>query len=463
MNTKTDLLKGSILKAFILFMIPLFISRIFQQLYNTVDTMIVGNYLGDKALAAMGASSAVYELLIGFALGIGNGLSMVTARSFGTGDRTLLKRSVAGALVIAGGITAVIIVLSRFFLMPLLRLLNTPENIIDVSYSYISTLTLFMWVMLAYNLCAGMLRAIGDSITPLVFLIISAIINIFLDILFITRFSMGVRGTAIATVLAQGISAVLCLIYIAVKCKILIPSAKHFRFDAALYKELLGQGLSMGFMSAIVSTGTVILQSAINGFGYLVIAGHTAARKLNSFCMMPVSITGMALSTFVSQNRGANQGDRIRKGVFYANLICLFWGILIMAVLYPGAPWLIKVLSGSEEAVVLDIGKWYMWITAPFYAVLGILFNLRYSLQGLGKKLIPLVSSIIEFVGKIIFVILVIPHTGYFGVMLCEPVIWCLMCLQLVWSFYRNPYIRQFGRRKREKTGKTGKRGKTVS
>ena len=451
MNIKTDLLKGSILKAFILFMIPLFISRIFQQLYNTVDTMIVGHYLGDEALAAMGAGSAVYELLIGFALGIGNGLSMVTARSFGTGDRTLLKRSVAGALIIAVCITAGIMALSGIFLMPLLRLLNTPENIIGESYAYISTLTLFVGVMLAYNLCAGMLRAIGNSATPLVFLMISAVLNIFLDILFITQFSMGIRGAAIATVMAQGISAVLCLIYIFIKCRLLIPSHEHFRYDPGLYKELLGQGLSMGFMSAIVSAGTVILQSAINGFGYLVIAGHTAARKLNSFCMMPVSITGMALSTFVSQNRGANQDDRIRKGVFYANMICVFWGVMIMAVLYPGALALIAALSGSEESVVLDIGTWYMWINAPFYAVLGILFNLRYSLQGLGKKLVPLISSIIEFVGKIIFVILVISYTGYFGVIICEPIIWCLMCIQLVWSFYRNPYIRRAGRRKHNK------------
>ena len=428
-------------------MIPLLISRVFQQLYNTVDTMIVGNFLGDEALAAMGASSAVYELLVGFSLGIGNGLSIVAARSFGTGDMKLLKRSVAGSLVIGAGITVAIMLLSRVFLMPLLRLLKTPEEIIQESYSYVAVLTLFVGVMFAYNLLAGLLRAIGNSVVPLVFLVLSAILNIFLDILFITRFSMGIEGAAVATVVAQGISAVLCLVYIVIRCRILIPAKEHFRFDKELYGELLGQGFSMGFMMAIVSTGTVILQSAINGFGYLTIAGHTAARKLNSFCMMPVSVTGMALSTFVSQNRGANQGERIRKGVCYANLISVFWGVVLMAILYPGAPALVKLISGSSEKVVLDIGTWYMWLNAPFYAVLGILFNLRYSLQGLGRKLVPLVSSIIEFLGKILFVILVIPRTGYLGVIICEPVIWCLMCLQLLYSFYRNPYVRQFGKR----------------
>ncbi len=449
-NGKTDFLQGSILKGLIMFMIPLLISRIFQQLYNTVDTKIVGDYLGEEALAAMGAGSAVYELLIGFSLGIGNGLGIVAARSFGTGDRTLLKRSVAGALVIGAGLSVAIALLSGVFLMPMLRLMNTPEEIIEQSYSYVSTLLLFVGVMFAYNLFAGLLRSIGNSIAPLVFLILSAVLNIYLDILFITEFHMGIKGTAVATVLAQGISAVLCLIYILWKCRILIPSWSHFKFDADLYKELLGQGLSMGFMSAIVSTGTVILQSAINELGYLTIAGHTAARKVNSFCMMPVGVVGMALSTFVSQNRGANQWERIRKGVRYANFLCLFCGILLMAILYPGAPALIAFISGSEEAIVLDIGTRYMWFTAPFYAILGVLFNLRYSLQAIGKKLLPLVSSIIEFFGKIVFSMLIIPHLGYTGVILCEPVIWCLMTAQLVCAFYTNPAIRQVGKRKRE-------------
>lgn len=445
---KTSFLQGNIVKALLLFMIPLLISRIFQQMYNTVDTMIVGNYLGEEALAAMGAGSAVYELLLGFSLGIGSGLSIVAARSFGTGDKTLLKRSVAGALVIGVGLSVVIAVLSRFFLMPLLRLMNTPEEIIDQSYAYVSTLLLFVGVMFAYNLLAGLLRAIGNSMAPLLFLVLSAILNVFLDILFITKFQMGIQGTAIATVLAQGISAVLCLIYIVVRCRLLIPAWKHFRFEASLYKELIGQGLSMGFMSAIVSTGTVILQSAINELGYLVIAGHTAARKVNSFCMMPVGTVGMALSTFVSQNRGANQGERIRKGVRYANMMCLICGVVLMLILYPGAPALIAMISGSEEAVVLDIGTKYMWFTAPFYMVLGILFNLRYSLQAIGQKLLPLVSSIIEFFGKVIFSMLIIPKLGYNGVILCEPIIWCVMTIQLIWAFYGNSYIRQYGKKK---------------
>ena len=443
-SLKTDLLKGSILKSLIIFAIPLLISNIFQQLYNTMDTMIVGNFLGDTSLAAIGACTAVYDLLVGFALGIGNGLSIVTARSYGSNDEKLLKKSVAGSLVIGVFVTAIIMVISSLFLFPLLKFLNTPTEIINESYSYISTLTLCVGVMFAYNLFAGLLRAIGNSVMPLIFLVISSVLNIILDVFFITQFNMGIFGAAVATVIAQGISAVLCLIYIYKKNPILIPSREHFIFDKELYKELLGQGLSMGFMLSIVSTGTVILQTAINNLGYLIIAGHTSARKLFSFCMMPVGTISLSLSTFVSQNKGADQGERIRQAVRYGNLLALLWSIIISVILFLGAETMVKVLSGSSEPAVIENGAKYLIINAPFFSVLGVLVNLRNALQGIGKKVVPLVSSIIELCGKILFVIFFIPSLKYFGVIICEPVIWCFMCIQLVYSFYRNPYIMKF-------------------
>lgn len=442
LNTKTDLLKGNILKSLLIFAIPLFISNLFQQLYNTADTMIVGHFLGDTSLAAIGACSAVYELLIGFALGIGNGMSMVVARSFGAGDERLLKRAVAGSLIIGAGITVVIMIISCIFLYPLLEVLHTPEEIIEESYSYIFVIVMCVGVMFAYNLLAGLLRAIGNSVMPLVFLVISSVVNIGLDILFITQFSMGIRGAAVATVIAQGFSSLLCLIYILWKAKILIPQKEHFRIEGRLYKELAGQGLSMGVMVAIVSAGTVILQFAINELGYLIIAGHTAARKLNSFCTMPLMTMALATSTFVSQNRGANQRERIIKAVRYSNWISVLWAAVITVILFFAAPVLVKFLSGSSEAVVIENGAMYLRINAPFYSVLGILLTMRNSLQGIGKKIVPLISSVIELVGKIVFVIFFIPILGYFGVIICEPIIWCLMCAQLVFTFYTDSYIR---------------------
>ena len=303
-NADVDLLHGPIFKSLVIFAIPLLISNVFQQLYNTVDTMIVGNYLGDVSLAAIGSCTSIYDLLVGFALGIGNGLSIVTARSFGSGDHTLLKKSVASSIVIGVVSSIVITIIGTIILHPLLVLLDTPANIIEEAYSYISVITLFIVVMFAYNLCAGLMRAIGNSFMPLIFLIVSSCCNVVLDILFITSFNMGIQGAAVATVISQGISVLLCIVYIMKKTKILIPSKEHFKVDKALYKELIGQGFSMGFMSCIVSAGSVILQYGINGLGYLTIAGHTAARKLYMFFNMPFTAMAMAISTFVSQNKG---------------------------------------------------------------------------------------------------------------------------------------------------------------
>jgi len=439
---KIDLLSGNIVKSLIVFAIPMFLSNLFQQLYNTADVVIVGYYLGESSLAAIGACSVVFELLIGFAMGVGGGFGIVVARSYGAGDQDLLKRTVAGAVVIGVLLTLFISVMASVFMMPILKLISIPANIINEAYSYISTLIASAIVLFTYNFCAGLLRAIGNSTMPLVFLVISSLLNIVLDILFITQFNMGVRGAAVATVMAQGFSALLCLIYIFKKCPILIPQKRHFLNNASLYKELAAQGFSMGFMYSIVTLGSVALQRAINGLGYLVIAGHIAARKLNSFCMMPISTIAVALSTFVSQNKGANQLSRIRKAVRYGNFIAVIFGAFISVVLLFFSGVLIKLLSGSNENVVIENGTRYLMINSPFYMILGMLLNFRHALQGIGKKIVPVISSVMELGFKIIFAFFLVPILGYFAVIICEPIIWCIMFIQLLYSFYTNPYIR---------------------
>lgn len=405
---EVDLLQGPILKSMLLFAVPLFFSGVFQQLYNTMDTVIIGHTLGDEALAAMGAAAAVYDLLVGFALGIGNGLAIVTARSFGSGDGDQLKRSVAASLVIGVGITVVMTVAARFILYPFLEALHTPEEIIEQSYAYISTITLFIGVMFAYNLCAGLLRAIGNSVMPLVFLVLSSLLNIVLDLLFITQLHMGVRGAAVATVLAQGVSVFACLFYIWKKADILIPGKAHFVRDRQLYKEMLAQGFAMAFMSAIVYAGTAILQSGINSLGYLVIAGHVAARKLFMFLMMPYMAVSQTVSTFVAQNYGAGQVGRIRRAVKISYLC----------------------------------GALYLQVVAPCLMILALLNPSRFALQSIGNKILPVISSVIELIGKYLFVAFLIPRFQYMAVIFCEPVIWLFMDIELLWAFWRNPLIR---------------------
>ena len=436
-----DLMHGPIFKSLVLFMLPILVSSLFQQLYNTVDTMIVGNVLGDTALAAIGSCGAIYELLVGFGLGIGNGLAIVAARAYGAQDEDLLKKTVAGSLVI-GLIASLAITAAGFLgLRPLLELLDTPAEILEDAYSYIIVIDLGVLVMFAYNLCAGLLRAIGNSVMPLVFLLISSALNVVLDLWFIAGLGMGVKGAAVATVLAQGVSVVLCVLYVAARVRILLPERRHFAVSSKLYWDLFSQSISMGLMSSIVSAGSVVLQYGINGLGTLTIAGHTAARKLFAFTDMPLISMANAASTFVSQNYGARQPQRIRRGmreVWIYSVVVMVASVLLMNV---GAEWMVRLVSGSVEPVVLENGARYLRWNAPFYAVLGVLLSTRYALQSLGEKVLPLFSSIIELVGKILFVLVFIPRFAYDAVILCEPVVWCFMALYLVAVYRRNPFV----------------------
>ena len=443
-----DLMHGPIFTSLVLFMLPILISNLFQQLYNTVDTMIVGNVLGDNALAAIGSCGSIYELLVGFGIGIGNGLAIVAARSYGAQDEDLLKRTVAGSIVIGLAASLIITTAGFFGLRPLLHLLDTPAEILEDAYSYIIVIDLGVIVMFLYNLCAGLLRAIGNSVMPLVFLLISSALNVGLDLWFIAGIGMGVRGAAVATVIAQGISVVLCVLYVLAKVRILIPAKKHLNVGSHLYWELFSQSISMGLMSSIVSAGSVVLQYGINGLGTLTIAGHTAARKLFAFTDMPLISMANAGSTFVSQNRGANQPERVRRGMRQMYLYSV--AVMIAAVLLMnfGAEWLVKLISGSSEAVVLENGARYLRWNAPFYAVLGVLLCTRYALQSLGQKVLPLFSSVIELVGKVIFVLVFIPRFAYNAVILCEPIIWCFMAAYLVTVYLHDPFV--FPKKKRK-------------
>ena len=440
-NRNADLLHGPIFKNLLLFMRPSLVSNLFQQLYNTVDTMIVGNVLGDTALAAIGSCGSIYELLVGFGIGIGNGLSIVAARSYGAQDEDLLKRTVAGSLVIGLCASFVITTAGFFGLRPLLQLLDTPAEILEDAYRYIIVIDLGVLVMFLYNLCAGLLRAIGNSVMPLVFLLISSGLNVALDLWFIAGLGMGVQGAAVATVIAQGVSVVLCVLYVMARVRILLPARQHFAVGRRLYWDLFSQSISMGLMSSIVSAGSVILQYGINGLGTLTIAGHTAARKLFAFTDMPLIAMANAASTFVSQNYGAGQPERIRKGmreIYLYSLVVMVFSVLLMQV---GAEWMVRVISGSSEPIVLENGAKYLRWNAPFYAVLGVLLSTRYALQSLGEKVLPLFSSVIEFLGKIVFVLVFIPRFAYDAVILCEPVIWCLMALYLVTVYRHNPVV----------------------
>ena len=285
--------------------------------------MIVGRFLGQESLAAVGATSAIFDLIVGFAVGVGNGMGIVIARSYGAKNENKLRKSVAATTIIGGFLSLLVILIGVFGLYPLLQFFGTPSGILNQSYLYISTIVNGVAVTFAYNLCAGLFRAIGDSLAALYFLIIAAILNILLDLFFITQLHLGVQSAGIATIIAQSTSAILCFLYILKKVPFLVPKSKDFVWDQRLYQDLISQGLTMGLMSSIVSIGTVILQSAINKLGMTIISAQISARRIMSFALLPMGAISTSMTTFISQNFGAKQFRRIQKGVKQACFLSL--------------------------------------------------------------------------------------------------------------------------------------------
>jgi len=438
-----DMTRDSIPKSLTVFALPILISSIFQQLYTAVDTLVVGRVLGEAALAAIGSTAIVYDAVLAFALGMGTGMSIVAARCFGAGNEERLKKAAAGAIVIGTGTAAALTVAALLLLRPLLTAMGTPPEALEAGYGYISVITGFMVVTFVYNLCSGMLRAVGDSFTPLVILMIASLLNIVLDVLFVGRMNMGLPGAAYATVIAQGVSALLCIIYILRRGRILVPERRHFVPERRLYRELAGQGLSIGAMNAIVFSSALALQRAINDLGYLTVAAHTAARRINGFLLVPCDTVGAALGTFSAQNRGADKRERIVKGLHIGFGAAVVWAAVATAVTAPAAPAMARFVTGSEEAVVIGCIADYLRFNAPFYAVLCILLVSRNTLQSLGSKVIPVVMSAFELAAKFFFAAAVIPRAGYRGVIVCEPVIWCVMTAVFIVALLRHPYLKK--------------------
>ena len=427
-----ELTSGNPAKIMLAFAVPIVIGSLFQQLYSMIDTVIVGRTIGVDAIAALGSTSYISNLIIGFMSGLTNGFSIVTARHFGAGDYVKMRRSVAGTIILGLGISFVFTIISLIFLRPFLRILSTPDEIFETAYSYIFIILAFMTAAMLYNMSAGILRAVGDSLTPLIFLIISSFMNIGLDLFFIIKMGMGVEGAAYATVISQAFSFVLCLVYILKRFSYLVPKAEEFRVTAAEIGELMSMGLSLALMFSIVEIGSLILQRAINTFGTETIAAHTAARKISSILMLPYSAFGSACATYCSQNIGAGRPERVGRGIKSAVIICWIWSAIAVIAGYLAAPFIIKWIAGTDEQFIIDLASQYMRVNTPFYFVLVVLIVMRSSLQGLGRKTIPVASSIIEMIGKTLVAFIAAPALGYFGVMISEPAVWFFMTILLV-------------------------------
>jgi putative MATE family efflux protein len=317
-----------------------------------------------------------------------------------------------------------------------MKALKTPDEIIADTESYMRIIILFSVLTIAYNMLAGMMRAIGNSKAPLYFLIISTFANIGLDFLFIKGFDMGVAGAAYATVISQGLSVVLCFIYAVNKCDLLIFRRSELVFDKSLLSDLTSTGLSMGLMYAIVSVGSVILQGAVNSFGASAITAHTAARKIDEIFMLPLGTIALASSTFASQNCGAGKTDRVKQGIKCSIIIAEIWSAFSVAAAVIFRRPFVQALTGTTDEAVTATASKYIVINISFFFVLSVLLVLRSSLQGVGRKLVPVSGSIVEFLFKIVAVSILAPKLGYMGICICEPIIWAV-CAVIVLIDYR--------------------------
>ena len=439
-----DLTKGKPSVLILTFALPIFLANLLQLTYSIVDTRIVGTFLGENMLAAVGATTTLSNLIIGFLLGLSNGFAIVTAQKFGAKDIRAVKKSFATAIIL-GVLTALVLtVVGLVFLHPILRFLNIPDELFKESASYISVIIAGLLATFLYDICAAVLRAIGDTITPLIILAISVVLNVAGDIFFVVIVKAGVRGAAVATVLAQLIAFVVCAFYMVKKYDILRLSRTDFKgMESAMVKNMLGGGLSMGFMSSLVNIGSLTLQTAINKLGQDIIVAHTAARKISEIFMVMFTVFGQTMATYCGQNIGAGKVDRVKKGIRLSILYTCIWCTLVIIASYTIGGWLVYLVTGSSNDAVIVNATNYLKFDTIFYYVTAVICIVRNAMQGLGEHITPLISSSLEMIGKIIIAAMLVPVMGYTGVIIAEPLVWFIMVIPLIVKIYRMPVLKE--------------------
>lgn len=420
-----ELTHGSPARLIFFFSLPLLCGNAFQQIYSMVDTIIVGRTLGVGALAGVGATGSILFLILGFVIGMATGFSIICAQRFGARDRLGLRRSFLASLILCAFIAVVMTAGGVAAARPILVLMNTPADILGDAVSYLEITMWGVGVTLLFNILSSTITALGDSRSPLFFLIIACTLNIFLDLLFILSFGMGVGGAALATVLSQGISALLCAGFIVFKVPWLHFTSGDFRhLGRALNWRLLRTGLPMGFQTSVIAIGVIIIQAALNTLGTEAVAAFTSALRINSMGVMPLMSFGLAMATYTGQNLGAGRPDRILLGVRHGCYLALAYSCVAAAIAFLAGEPLMRVFVGQGQENVVGMGSLYLRVQGTMYWVLGLLFIFRNTLQGLGNSLVPTIAGIGELVMRFIAAFFVIPAIGIMGVCISSPMAW---------------------------------------
>ncbi len=423
---------GSPLRLILVFMIPLLLGNLFQQFYNIVDAMIVGRLLGADALAAVGSSSSVQFLVLGFCMGSCAGFGIPVSQRFGAEDMQGLRRYVYHSAAVTAVIAVVLTALTALLCPMIVRIMQTPDNIYRDAYQYLLVIFLGIPFTLLYNLLSSLLRAVGNSKAPFLFLAVSTFLNVFLDLFCIAVLHLGCAGAAIATVASQALSGLACLVYIIRCMPVLHPEKADCRWNGSIARNLVVMGVPMGLQYSVTAIGSMVMQSANNGLGSIYVSGFTAGTKVKQLMLCPFDAVSTAMATFVGQNMGARRMDRVKQGICITLITAVGYGLLAGVIMNVGGHFLGSLFVDAANASVIDAAAHYMGALGVLYWLLAILDVTRYAIQSLGYSGRSVISGAMEMVARIVVAMIFVPLFGYTAICWTDQAAWFAACAYLI-------------------------------
>ena len=431
-----DMTKGNPMKIIFHFTLPIFIGNVFQQFYNMADAVIVGKFVGNRALAAVGSTGTIMFLIYGFVVGMTAGFTVLTAQKFGAGDMPAMRRTVAGASILSLIVGVILTAAFMLFMKPWLILMHTPEDIFADAYAYIMIISGGILAQMLYNLLASILRALGNSRVPLYFLILSALLNIVLDLALIIIFHMGAAGAAVATVISQGVSGVLCLIYIIKKVPMLRMTREDWRPSGSILQTQIRIGIPMALQYSITAIGTMMVQSALNLLGSTLVAAYTTAGKIEQVVTQAYVAMGTTMATDGAQNMGAGDVSRIRQGFKASTVIGIIYSVIAAALVMTVGKYMTFLFVSEDVALIMDSVNTYLICAGTFFIPLAIVNIYRNGIQGLGYGLLPMMAGVAELIGRGVVAVIAAGQKSYPGVCLASPAAWILASALLIGMYW---------------------------
>lgn len=454
-----DMTSGNPMRIILSFTIPIFIGNVFQQFYNMADAVIVGKFVGTKALAAVGSTGTIMFLIYGFVVGMTAGFTVLTAQKFGAGDMDAMRKTVAGASILSLIVGVLLTAGFMMFMRPWLEVMNTPEDIYADAYAYIMIISAGILAQMLYNLLASILRALGNSKVPLYFLILSAGLNIVLDLVLIIVFRMGAAGAAVATVISQGVSGILCFIYIVKKVPVLHMKRDDWRPTGSLLWTQIRIGIPMALQYSITAIGTMMVQSSVNILGSTQVAAFTAAGKIEQVVTQAYVAQGTTMATYGAQNMGAGNVARIRQGFKASTIIGVIYAFIAAAFVMTVGKYMTYLFVSEDVEVIMESVDLYLKCIGVFFIPLAIVNIYRNGIQGLGYGLLPMMAGVAELIGRGVVAVIAAGHRSYLGVCLASPAAWVLASLLLLAMYY---YIVKIDLKKIFRGKETGNKTETA-